>query len=419
MKKIFLLIAIFFALTANAQNYFISFAGTGDSNTVDSVKVENLMTGTFLTLKGGDILHLTGLVGIPTSEYDSPGKLKIYPNPMKDNSVIEIFPPVDGEAIITVFDMTGRQLSQKQNYLDRSRQEFRLSGMKDGFYLINVRGNNYQYSGKLLCAGQPNGLLSIEKISNNIEVIDEKTSEMEKKGSQSSTVGMGVALGDRLKYTGYSGKDGTVVTTGIPTQDSTVAFTFIPCSDGTSNYLTVQIGKQIWMANNLNTSHLTDGGYFALGPVVADLTPAYCYYNASPEAYGGYGALYNWFAVNTGKLCPTGWHVPSDYEWNNLIIYLGSNILIRGGKLKETGIMHWIYPNYAATNEVGFTALPGGCYRESHYWSMGLGAYWWTSDPVPGGSFSDYFNLFNDTGNIYSGHTTRDVYYSVRCIKDN
>ncbi len=184
MRRILFLLAIFYSLTANAQNYFITFAGTGASNTVDSVKVENLMKGTSLTLKVNDILHLTGTVGIPTSEHDKPGKLKIYPNPMKDKSIIELSPSLAGDAIITVLDMTGRQLSQTQNYLDQSRQELRISGLKDGLYLINVRGKNYQYSGKLLCAGQSDGTLRIEKVSNNIEALEDKTLKMEMKGVQ-------------------------------------------------------------------------------------------------------------------------------------------------------------------------------------------------------------------------------------------
>ena len=119
MKKILFLITIALQVNANAQNYFISFAGTGAANTVDSVKVENLVSGISITLKGGDILHLTGTVGIHSSEYDNPVKLKIYPNPSEDYSLIDISPSVSGEAIITVFDMTGRQLIQKQNYLDK------------------------------------------------------------------------------------------------------------------------------------------------------------------------------------------------------------------------------------------------------------------------------------------------------------
>jgi uncharacterized protein (TIGR02145 family) len=412
MKKILFLIAIFCTLTANAQNYFITFAGTGAANTVDSVKVENLRTGISLTMKGDDILHLTGTVGIPSTEYDKLGKLRIFPNPMKDNSIIEISPSFEGEAIITVFDMTGRQLSQTQNYLDKSRQEFRLSGLKDGFYLINVRGNNYHYSGKLLCIDQSDGTLSIEKVSNNIEVIDEKSSEMEKKGSYS----IPIIDGDRLEYTGYSGDYGTV-TTDIPTQDGTVTFTFIPCSDGIHNYLTVQIGTQTWMANDLNTTKLNDGTPINIGPNVLPPTPAFVGPVGSAIEYG---YLYNWYAVNTGKLCPTGWHVPSTYvDWGKLATYVGGDNLTKGGKLKETGTGHWISPNYAATNEVGFTALPNG-YYDGNYHSMGYLGYWWASDAIPGGSYAEYVALSNTDGGFMNlGNQLRDKYFSVRCVKDN
>ena len=411
MKKILFLIAISLTVTANAQSYYISFTGTGAANTVDSVKVENLMSGISLTLKGGDILHLTGTVGIHSSEYDKPVKLKIYPNPSEDYSMIDISPSVSGEAIITVFDMTGRQLIQKQNYLDKSGQEFRLSGLKDGFYLINVRGNNYQYSGKLLCTGHSGGTFRIEKVSNNIEVIDEKTSEMENKGSWS----MPMSDGDRLLYTGYSGNYGTV-TTDIPTKDSTIVFDYVPCDDGIYHYLTVKIGTQTWMAEDLRTIKYNDGGPIPQGPI-STATPAFVFGTADPLAYG---FLYNWHAVNTGKLCPTGWHVPSSFvDWGNLAKYVGGDNLTRGGKLKETGFSHWIDPNYLATNEVGFSARPGGFYD---YARRGIGeiGYWWTSDPVPGGSFAEYICLSNTSGSFLNqGSKAKENYFSVRCIKDN
>jgi uncharacterized protein (TIGR02145 family) len=410
MRKTLFLIAIFPTLTANAQNYFITFGGTGAANTVDSVKVENLMTGTSLTLKGNEILHLTGTTGILSTEYDKPVKLKIYPNPMKDYSMIEISPSVAGEAIITVSDMTGKQLSQTQNYLDKSKQEFRLSGLKDGFYLISVKGNNYQYSGKLLCTGQSDGTLSIEKVSNNTEVIDEKKSEVEKKGSWS----IPFTDGDRLIFTGYSGNYGTV-TTDVPTQDKTVVFNFIPCSDGIYYYSTVKIGTQIWMASNLLTSLYSDGNTITLGPV-ATAEPAYLL----PTSINDYGGLYNWYAINTGKLCPTGWHVPSSFvDWGTLANYLGGDNLTRGGKLKERGNRLWIDPNYAATNEVGFTARPGGFYDYALR-GRGLIGYWWTSDPIPGGSYAEYISLSNTSGSFMNqGNKGRENYFSVRCIKDN
>jgi uncharacterized protein (TIGR02145 family) len=300
--------------------------------------------------------------------------------------------------------------------LDKSRQEFRLSGLKKGFYLINVRGNNYLYSGKILSTGQSDGTLSIEMVSNNIEVINKKSSEAERKGDKGSIVGMGVAVGDRLSYTGYSGHYGTV-TTDTPAKDSTVTFEFIPCSDGDHYYLTVRIGTQVWMGNDLQTIKLSDGTPMSTGPNVPSATPAFIGSSGSALEYG---YLYNWYAVNTGKLCPTGWRVPSTYvDWGKLATYVGGDNLTKGGKLKETGTGHWLDPNYLATNEVGFTALPNGLY-DYHYAGIGLMGYWWSSDAVPGGSYAEYVALSNTSGGFMNlGNQPRENYFSVRRVKEN
>ena len=99
MKRILFLVVIFYGLTANAQNYLISFTGTGASTTVNSVKVENLTKGTTLTLNGGDILHLTITTGVNSIEVNQSSELKIYPNPMTDNATLEFFPPVEGNVL--------------------------------------------------------------------------------------------------------------------------------------------------------------------------------------------------------------------------------------------------------------------------------------------------------------------------------
>ena len=157
MKKLFFPVAMFCAINANAQNYFITFAGTGESTTVSTVQVDNLTKGTSLTVNGGDILHLTLTTGIESGKNRQSPEMKIYPNPMSDNSIIQIYPPEEGIAKITVYDMTGKMVSQIQNYLDNSLQEFRLSGISGGFYLISVKGNTYQLSEKLLCNDKAGG----------------------------------------------------------------------------------------------------------------------------------------------------------------------------------------------------------------------------------------------------------------------
>jgi len=128
-----------------------------------------------------------------------------------------------------------------------------------------------------------------------------------------------------------------------------------------NTYDIVKIGDQVWMAHNLMTTKFNDGTEIAL---VTDATewaglesPAYCWYdNQSYNYKEDYGAMYNWFTVNTEKLCPFGWHVPSYTEWQALLQPLGN----LGGKLKEAGTAHWLSPNTGATNSTGFNALPGG-----------------------------------------------------------
>jgi uncharacterized protein (TIGR02145 family) len=135
------------------------------------------------------------------------------------------------------------------------------------------------------------------------------------------------------------------------------SLTYGEVSDIDGNYYkTIQIGSQIWMAENLKTTRYNDGSNI---PLVTDntawsnlTTPGYCWYNNDAATYKNvYGALYNWYAVNTGKLCPSGWHVPSEYEWTLLVNYLGG-VYAAGGKLKETGTTHWYSPNAGACTTI-------------------------------------------------------------------
>ena len=154
--------------------------------------------------------------------------------------------------------------------------------------------------------------------------------------------------------------------------------------DGDGNvYTSVKIDTQVWIVENLKTTKYNDG--IAI-PLVTDnsdwgnlTTSAYCWYtNDAAANKSTYGSIYNWYAVNTGKLCPTGWHVPTDEEWTILINYLGGGS-VAGNKLKEAGTIHWISPN-AGTNESGFTALPGGRRTSAGiYVSLTDYGYWWSS----------------------------------------
>jgi uncharacterized protein (TIGR02145 family) len=185
-------------------------------------------------------------------------------------------------------------------------------------------------------------------------------------------------------------------------------------------YQVVTIGDQIWMAENLRSTKYHDGSDIMLVTDNSEwennITGAYTWFDNDPAYKISKGALYNWYTVNTGKLCPSAWHVPSDEEWTILTDYLGGEN-ISGGKLKETGTVQWLSPNIGATNETGFTALPAGFRApEGYFNNPRLQELWWSISDTTEGAWVRY------VGSYDAALTRRDDNkasgYSVRCIKD-
>lgn len=187
-------------------------------------------------------------------------------------------------------------------------------------------------------------------------------------------------------------------------------------------YTTVTIGGQVWMVENLKTTRFNDGTAIPLVSTASKwqtiTTPGYCWYDNDKAGKGEtYGALYNWYAVNTDKLCPAGWHVPTDAEWSELTTYLKGDS-IAGGKLKETGTEHWEIPNTGATNETDFTALPGG-YRDTVgvYFGIENYGFWWTSTNISGVSAYNRSMSYASKALISPDAFKQDG-FSIRCLKD-
>jgi uncharacterized protein (TIGR02145 family) len=191
-------------------------------------------------------------------------------------------------------------------------------------------------------------------------------------------------------------------------------------------YKTITIGTQVWMAENLKTTRFNDG---ATIPEVtgyaqwSDMTsPAYSWHNNNDSLYENiYGAYYNWFSVSTGKLCPAGWHVPSDNEWQVLISYLGGD-KVAGSRLKEAGTNNWISSNKNATNESGFTALPAGFRGAVDGTFAGQGDYgaWWSatemSQSVYGTAWCRW--VHGDTTLVVRNEVFKKDGFTIRCLKD-
>jgi uncharacterized protein (TIGR02145 family) len=188
-------------------------------------------------------------------------------------------------------------------------------------------------------------------------------------------------------------------------------------------YKTIKIGNQIWMAENLRTTKYNDGS------MITDVTDntlwkgansgAYCTYNntENPDSIATFGRLYNWYAVNTGKLAPKGWHVPSQADWTILVNYLGGTG-VAANQLFEIGVMHWAAPNTQATNASGFTMLPGG-YRDysGSFLNINDGANFWTSTKYSGQNPSRVYFLKNDP-KAYGYNGLENFGFSIRCVKD-
>ncbi|MEI7828819.1 MAG: fibrobacter succinogenes major paralogous domain-containing protein [Prolixibacteraceae bacterium] len=204
---------------------------------------------------------------------------------------------------------------------------------------------------------------------------------------------------------------------------STSPFQYGSVSDFEGNaYNTIQIGSQTWMAENLRSVKLSDGSSIAK---VTDqttwsnlTTPAYCFYdNDSVSAKYNFGALYNWYVVDTKKLCPTGWHVPNIDDWIALSTLLGVDSLA-GGTLKEAGTSKWATPNLYGTNEYGFNAIPSG-YRfyNGSFQNVGYsGNYWSATEYTPSKAW--YLYLTYSNGKLSKNSYDKTYGFSVRCIKN-
>lgn len=459
MKALFFIFAVacVFIDRAGAQNYLIDFA-VSTNIPVDIVKVENLTTGESLTINGTDVLNLKGnmeITGIVDNNISSSG-IKIYPNPMTDNTRIEIYPPVAGDALITVLDLSGRVITRTTDYMDNSLQEFKLSGeVVRGLYIVNVRGKHYELSCKLLSYGSSSGMVSIEKISgSSIPVTDMKASEKHSKASGSEKGGriteMLYSPGNRLKFTAMSGDYQTVLT-DIPDKNKTIIFDIKPCKDADdNNYHTVEIDGRLWSEENLKTTKYNNGTSL---PMVADsaswsnlTTPAYCWYNNNEAAYKNpYGALYNAYVIKAGDVCPEGWHISTDAEWTSLKDYLSANGYAYGinndaiaksiastsgwnvytyihesrGPMEVIGA---VGKNQETTNNsTGFNGYPGGLRSFTGSFSeIGKMGVWFSAVAIslqPDAGLWDWSISYNNM-HIEQGSDDKTCGFSVRCIKN-
>ena len=202
-------------------------------------------------------------------------------------------------------------------------------------------------------------------------------------------------------------------------------------------YETIQIGEQLWMAENLKVTHFNNGDAIPTGYSTSEWDTiwddAYAVYDDDPSNAENYGNLYNWFAIDDSRgICPENYHIPTDDEWYILLEFLGGapsgsgeNWLIAGGKMKDVGTIEegdglWHTPNEGATNESGFVSIPGGFrhmngdnFVEKGFYSM----YWSSTEEYYADAVFMWY-LRYDTSRLYRGMFGWQAGLSVRCIAD-
>jgi uncharacterized protein (TIGR02145 family) len=248
------------------------------------------------------------------------------------------------------------------------------------------------------------------------------------------------AYATNIAGTSYGNQQSFITKKDPITFNPTKTYGLVSDIDGNC-YRTIQIGNEIWMAENLKTSRYNDGipipnvtdntewenllSSISTPPYVT--TGAYCWYSNDSATYeNDYGKLYNWGVINSGKICPVGWHVPGwiDYLEMNFIsedCYLNSYL---GGTLMESGSNHWINPYSACiNNETGFSAIPSGKRNsDGTFTELGYSAYFWVTGMTGHGPLVINQKVPHSPSYCHSP-TSCGIFptegHSIRCVKDN
>lgn len=426
MKRILCLLVSFVSYFAFAQTVTLTFTGVDQLNDhvqLDSVAVTNLTRGWQEVIYYPDtILQLTNGVGIEA--VSQAVFANITPNPFDGTSVLMIQLSKADDVKLQMLDMQGRSIAQWSGLLGTGCHEFDIALATPQIYALQITTHIGQKSMKMINKGNA--------ATNHIEY--KGLTNAKSVASQSSKP---FVFGDFMEYVGYATFNGNAYeSTRINIQQGTtqthvLQFPFSDYTpwDGTgtnpndgmachgmptltdydgNTYLTVQIGSQCWMRENLATSHYSNGEVIPLGTTESSVTYPYRYCpgnDSNNVSYHGY--YYNWTAIMHGAqssnatpsgvqgICPTGWHLPSNAEWTELSDYVGAQMAYQCGgysgnitKAISTA-KDWIPSNETCAtgfdlytnNSTGFSALPSGGYS-SQYDNFGNGACFWSCTSI-------------------------------------
>jgi uncharacterized protein (TIGR02145 family) len=423
MKRIIALLAVLFSLVngLRSQVITITFEATLNSAPIalDSIRVMNLTAGGDTTIYFPDNVLVLGSTGIGEALYTD-RTMNALPNPFASSTEVAV-ESIGGVARISLHDVAGRELVSLAANLSVGVHRFRVSCARPGVHLLSVVQGGIRHTMRLM-ATEGAGVDGMSWV--NLE---------QRVRAKSDRSLFTWAPGDELRYIGYATSEAVLHSGAIyevPEVSATRTFELfagLTCPESPTVtdidgnvYPAVQIGGQCWLAANLKTTRYNDGTTI---PNVTDNTAwtqlnsgAWCNYENNSSYDATYGKLYNWYAAADPNICPQGWHVPTDAECTALTGYLGGEG-VAGGKMKGTTL--WNAPNTGATNESGFSGLPGGSrlYNFGGFGALGSNSYWWSASE--GGALGAWGRYLDGSsaGIFRFSYFKRDG-FCVRCVRD-
>jgi uncharacterized protein (TIGR02145 family) len=441
MKKMILPSLLIIVAAVNdvfSQNSIaLTFTGIHDTSYFQpgSIKIKNLSQGGDTILYYPDTVLILSYVGIDENHEINAGFTlsQNYPNPVAESASIDIYIPSSDKVIISIADIKGRNLLNIDKKLEEGLHSFRFTPGGECVYFFSVKWHGNIRTIKIInnCL-KPGTSCSLDYTG----IISKTTGQLK---SAHSIQDFPFIMGDKLMFIGYADtlESGIV---DIPETSQEYVFQFaanIPCPGLDSLfydghwYHTIQVFSQCWLKENMNAGMMIPSSQDQTNN---DLIEKYCMgdnqYNCNLL-----GGLYFWNEMmkynNTSGgqgICPDGFHVPTDLEWQilegaadstyeiggpewNVNGWRGNNA---GGNLKQTGTDLWEYPNTGATNAYGLTIIPAGYFVQGGFWGPGYKTYIWSSNYV--GKY--YRNMDWNQAKIQRNTGGPETAFSVRCIKN-
>lgn len=444
MKRIILLLStLYFVFFSNAQDYQVSFHAQGISTLIDSVEIENIIQNKSLTIYGDDILHLEGIVEIENSNV-MPTGLTVYPNPSAESISMEFWSEKNEIAQLELFDVSGKMVYSKGLKINSGQNLLRLSGFSKGNYIINLFSESLRYSESFVSVASGNNQLKLEQENASTSIVNNKKIDIKSK----SMINWQYDDGDILIFKAYADGNSRISVYYI-VASTDLYFNFVLCQDADGyKYPVTTIGLKTFMAENLHTSKYNNNSPI---PVVTDDTEwlnlvsgARCYYNNDSVNHSqNHGALYNFEAVNTGLLCPIGWHVPTQSEWEELLVYLQNSGYNYDGSTDTdndpdtndktakslTKALAWMsstelgapgnsdYP--AFRNRTGFSAIAAGMRGNlGSTTNINVIAIWWSATSTNTNTAARVSIQYDLASSGVGPSADKKFGFSVRCVKD-